>query len=922
MKKKNLIKSVCLYSLFFGIIVSFILWIFARYRKGFVCVVDGLSQHFITLNYFKQLLEKLITTGELSTFTWNIGFGMDMFANLAYYIFGDPLSYLCVFVPEKYLHIFYYALIFLRMYLAGLAFIAYCRYKKVKPFATIIGALMYTFCAFILFYGFRHPYFINAMIYFPLLMIGIEKIILENKKIFYIFVIALTCISNFYFAYSMFLIIAIYGIILTIYTYKDEGIKSVIVKLLKTLGCSIIGIMISAIVLIPTAYGFLSSARVSDVGVSPYSMNYYRQLLMYMTTYNGGYGLYIGVHAIIFITLPMFIKNRKESYPLFLLLIMLSVPILVSKIGSIFCGFSYPNNRWASVLLVFLFSYMSVMFIDKNQKLDKRDFKCIVVFLLIYLAIIYILRISISLQFEVNMILVVTLLLVFYYKEKISSIFILKKINLYKIILMIIIILGLIFGIYYLYDIEGKNYISQYINFNSVNKRISTVNDEFRDLNKAITFIKEKDKGFYKIGKTSIDMENVSLIKDYNSISYYYSITPRYYQTLTKDLENAQRSVSIDIKEFDYRTKITTLLGNKYYIANNENIPYGYEEIDEYQGKSKIYKNNYDLPFAVLYTNYITQKEYQELNAIEKESSLLKTVALEEEAIERLDINHNENIMEDIRKNSIKNVEYEIKDKNKILNNNRIKVESTEDKKNQIKLKFDKIMNSEIYVYIENLEYEPYTKQEMIQKDLKKNSDKIEKNQMKNKYRWYQKNYKYTVTAKLKDRKVSEYTSDYKTSAYYIENKDFLMNMGYYNEEEGEISLTFEKVGNYTFDSIKIIAVPMNDYAGDIDNLRRSNFEVNEYSDGILKGNVNSKEAGVLQFSTLYSKGWNVYVDGQKVDTFISNNYFLGIYIEEGPHEIYMEYEVPYLNIGIITTIMGLTFFIILCFVEKKKKIK
>jgi len=56
-------------------------------------------------------------------------------------------------------------------------------------------------------------------------MIGIEKAILGNKYIFYTIIIALTYIVNFYFAYMISLVIAIYVIILAIHTYKKDGVK-------------------------------------------------------------------------------------------------------------------------------------------------------------------------------------------------------------------------------------------------------------------------------------------------------------------------------------------------------------------------------------------------------------------------------------------------------------------------------------------------------------------------------------------------------------------------------------------------------------------------------------------------------------------------------------------------------------------------
>ena len=214
--------------------MGFIVYTFLKYKKGFIWKDDGLQQHFITLNYFRDLLKSFIATGDFSTFVWNIGTGIDMFGNLAYYIFGDPISYFCIFSPKKYMYLFYCIGVIIRLYFIGISFLCFCKYKKINK-GNIIGSLMYTFCIYALFASVRHPYFMNALILFPLLMIGIEKIILEDKKVFYTIIIAITCISNFYFAYSLFLIIAIYGVILTIYNYKKDGIKFIVKKLLKVL---------------------------------------------------------------------------------------------------------------------------------------------------------------------------------------------------------------------------------------------------------------------------------------------------------------------------------------------------------------------------------------------------------------------------------------------------------------------------------------------------------------------------------------------------------------------------------------------------------------------------------------------------------------------------------------------------------------
>ena len=50
------LKDVLIYSFLFLCIYSLILYIFGYYNKSFIWTTDGLSQHFITLKYFRNIL--------------------------------------------------------------------------------------------------------------------------------------------------------------------------------------------------------------------------------------------------------------------------------------------------------------------------------------------------------------------------------------------------------------------------------------------------------------------------------------------------------------------------------------------------------------------------------------------------------------------------------------------------------------------------------------------------------------------------------------------------------------------------------------------------------------------------------------------------------------------------------------------------
>lgn len=330
--KLKKVRVFLIYTLIFAVVEAVLIAIFRKYDKSFIWNVDGLEQHIINLKYFRELLLDFFKTGSFSTFTWNVGGGFNLFSNFAYYLFGDIFSYFSIFFAENKLELFYNIAVIVRMYFIGITFLFYCKYKKTNEFPAIIGALMYTFCGHVLFSCIRHPFFANAVILFPLAMIGIEKMILEDKHIFYTVIIALLFIMNFYFAYIIALIIAIYGTILTIYKYRKDGIKKIVKVLLNTILYSGLGILISAVILLPTVVSFLSSERSVEQGMHPYNIEHYRNLANnLLNSVYIDYEAILEVQSIVLLAIPVLLKRRRENYPLFWLLIILFITLLVPR---------------------------------------------------------------------------------------------------------------------------------------------------------------------------------------------------------------------------------------------------------------------------------------------------------------------------------------------------------------------------------------------------------------------------------------------------------------------------------------------------------------------------------------------------------------------------------------------------------------
>ena len=169
-------KTYIIYTLLFCVISFLVFAIFIILNKSFVWRDDGIEQHFVILYDFNQMLRNIFQKG-IPMFSWNMGLGLDVIGQYSYYVIGDPFAYISLIFPMDKLELAYNFLVLLRIYCVGLAFVAYCRYTRKEKFNTILGAIIYAFCGFILYAGVRHPYFTNAAIVLPLTLIRNRKII-------------------------------------------------------------------------------------------------------------------------------------------------------------------------------------------------------------------------------------------------------------------------------------------------------------------------------------------------------------------------------------------------------------------------------------------------------------------------------------------------------------------------------------------------------------------------------------------------------------------------------------------------------------------------------------------------------------------------------------------------------------------------
>ena len=221
------------YTIVFSIISLFLYMRFQLNGKSLVWSHDGIPQHLNTLAYYGRYLRNILYTvlveHKLSIPMWDmsIGYGSDIITTLHYYVLGDPLTLLSVFFRSSQTELLYKILIFLRIYLAGIAFSRYSFYHKNSKQAVFMGTLIYVFAGWTIYAVIKHPYFANPMIYLPFILMGIDKIYKKEKPYVFIWSVAVAGLSNFYFFYMIGIFMVLYAIFRYFQQYSVRSLKNV-----------------------------------------------------------------------------------------------------------------------------------------------------------------------------------------------------------------------------------------------------------------------------------------------------------------------------------------------------------------------------------------------------------------------------------------------------------------------------------------------------------------------------------------------------------------------------------------------------------------------------------------------------------------------------------------------------------------------
>jgi len=149
------------------------------------------------------------------------------------------------------------------------------------------------------------------------------------------------------------------------------------------------------------------------------------------------------------------------------------------------------------------------------------------------------------------------------------------------------------------------------------------------------------------------------------------------------------------------------------------------------------------------------------------------------------------------------------------------------------------------------------------------------------------------------------YKTVFPTMTMFTHNNIFLEN----NQKEYHVS--FDVAGNsYDLNYAVIGYFDFEEFKKGYDSLKNNQLNITKFKNNHIIGNIEVNDNKILFLSIPYQDGFNIYVDGEKVDYYCIYDNFIGLDLTNGYHEIEIIYEVPYLKAGIFISFCSCALFI------------
>ncbi len=964
MKKNRFWQFFLKYTGIFAVSALLIFGIFVVNGKTLIWNGDGWDQHYKALLYYSRWLRQAARqvlvdhNFHIPTYSFSIGYGSDILTTLHYYVIGDPICLLAVVVPIRYMKYFYSGAIIFRYYLSGLSFSCFCRYLRKRDeqvnasdIAILAGSMVYVFCGYALYAGVRHPYFLNPMIYFPLVLMGSEKLFRKEKPFLFVGSVFLSAISNFYFFYMIVILTVMYVVWRLVFETPRRNIKQAVLLLGAHGIYGILGTGLSAILLLPVIRTFLRSGRIEEsasVSLSYLVGDYESSLGGFVSPATGGHDwTFMGYGAVAVLCVCLLWTQRgqiRRKIAFLVLTIMTLLPIA----GSFMNGGSYAANRWIWAYS-FLIAFCVTVEWEKLLHMTEKQKRWVFLVQSLFFLLCLLLQKSRTIDSMASAAIGFLILCVLFFDTEKA-----KKWNPHREkAVLLCVTASMILNAFFLYSPRHGGYANQFMDSRGLEAKMTY--SEAAALNNL-----ESSGDFYRYAADR-GLYNGTLYSGLHSTQYYWSLENG---AISRFMEEMALSDSIMFQNYqipDGRTFLSALANVKYYVQEEQPVynyslvgkvpAYGSEEeylqanspaydvgdglteeeracVQEQINSYTIWANENALPFGYTYDSYISAEDYQKMNLLEKQEAMLQGCVIEGD---------NASTQQGSQASLAftgESVEYDVKLDEGITEEDGLYRVTKAGA--AITLSFQGLPNAETYLMVDELFFQGMSPREQYSDLEWELLSESEKNEVKRSEKYY--NEPTTLAMAVAGyspknapvyRWLTYYTPRY---TWYSGRNQFCVNLGYAEEQKTSIKLVFPEAGEYSFGDLEVLCQPMNSYESQVAALAEEHLENVDFHDqngafatSQVTGTIALTSPKYVLLTIPYEEGWSVTVDGEVRELLQANTMFSAVYVEEGEHDIALTYETPGLKLG--CAVSGGSVILLICFIlvgtrSRRKKTK
>lgn len=483
-------------------------------------------------------------------------------------------------------------------------------------------------------YGFSSYYiayhwnimWLDGMIFLPLIILGLEKIIKENKSLLYIITLSISIFSNYYIGYMICIFTFIYFQFYYLLNYKFN-IKDFLIKFKNYILYSIISIGIISIVVIPIYFSLSSISATKDTFPSIFEteFNIINFILNNFSLSKPTALISENIplpntssSLLIFILIPLFFINKninkKEKILYALLLLTLFLCMHNTFINFIWHGFHFPNDlpyrqSFIYIFITIIIAYKSLI------NIKYINTKKLLITLTVFILLIILSKIIKFDNLQNKVLIINTILLIIYFTILIINIKN-KKYTQFALITIVAIetCISCVYNIKP--DLNGKDLDNSIKNYQYIKNILPQENE------------------FYRIEKIKRDTYNDPALNNYYGISVFSSMTYEDISKLQRKLGNG--SNNINSYYYNLQTPIYNSMFNIKYLVGKFNYNKNFYKENKNEG-IKEYK--YPLSIAYKVNNSIKNWDTSSNNPFTVQENFIKESTGFDNMFNKLNIN-------------------------------------------------------------------------------------------------------------------------------------------------------------------------------------------------------------------------------------------------------------------------------------------